>query len=87
MKSVRIHEFGPPNVIVIDDLPKPTTGDRRGLGARGSNRGGALGYADSRGQEQGSPCCRSPSVRICPAKWNSLGQESQSSKLASKCME
>ena len=34
MKSVRIHEFGPPNVIVIDDLPKPTTGDRRGLGAR-----------------------------------------------------
>jgi NADPH:quinone reductase-like Zn-dependent oxidoreductase len=25
MKSVRIHQFGPPNVIVIDDLPQPTT--------------------------------------------------------------
>ena len=25
MKSVRIHKFGPPNVIVIDDLPLPTT--------------------------------------------------------------
>jgi NADPH:quinone reductase-like Zn-dependent oxidoreductase len=24
MKSVRIHKFGPPNVIVIDDLPQPT---------------------------------------------------------------
>src|SRR5690349_4955387 len=25
MKSVRIHQFGPPSVIVIDDLPQPTT--------------------------------------------------------------
>ena len=26
MKAARIHRFGPPDVIVVDDLPRPTPG-------------------------------------------------------------
>ena len=26
MKAARIHEFGPPSVIVIEDVPRPTPG-------------------------------------------------------------
>jgi NADPH:quinone reductase-like Zn-dependent oxidoreductase len=26
MKAARIHEFGPPEVIVIDEMPRPTPG-------------------------------------------------------------
>jgi NADPH:quinone reductase-like Zn-dependent oxidoreductase len=26
MKAARIHEFGPPSVIVVEDVPRPTPG-------------------------------------------------------------
>ena len=32
MKAARIHEFGPPSVIVIEDLPRPTPGPGRSPG-------------------------------------------------------
>lgn len=31
MKAVRIHRFGPPEVIVIEDIPKPSPGKGEGL--------------------------------------------------------
>lgn len=49
MKAVRIHRFGPPEVIVLDDVPTPSsgkgevlvrvaaTGDRRSQPVRGSS--------------------------------------------------
>ena len=30
MKAVRIHSFGPPEVISFDDVPKPEPGSGRG---------------------------------------------------------
>jgi hypothetical protein len=38
MKAARIHEFGPPSVIVIEDLPRPTSKARRSPCTRRSRR-------------------------------------------------
>jgi NADPH:quinone reductase-like Zn-dependent oxidoreductase len=35
MKAARIYKFGPPSVMVIEELPRPTPGYGEVFGARG----------------------------------------------------
>ena len=47
MKAARIHGFGSPDVIAIDEVPLPTPNEGEIFGASGSRRSGALGCAYS----------------------------------------
>src|SRR2546430_17347748 len=55
MKAVRIHQFGPPDVIVYEDVPRPLPGGRPGGCACAGGRRRPLGCLDPHGQERPAP--------------------------------
>jgi NADPH:quinone reductase-like Zn-dependent oxidoreductase len=55
MKAVRIHRFGGPEVVMIEDVPVPTRGEQEVLVHVAAAGVGPVGCAHSRGQKQGEP--------------------------------
>ena len=65
MKAARIHRFGPPDVIVMDDMPRPA-GRGTTVSARSECRGGRDSFAANALNKSGTVAERCLFVRLGP---------------------
>ena len=87
MKAARIHHFGPPEVIVIEDVPCPIPGSRELLVRVMAGGVGPWDALIREGKSKVSPPPHLRLARICQESSKQWARLSVSLRLAMKCTE